>query len=136
MEFDQFTSQFFANGAHAGGVFEMDKPPKDPDDKKRLEATFNSKYSGMGNANKVVFTTGGKFTPDSVDPEKAQALQSRQFSVTEVARCMNLPPHILRDLFRSTFSNIESQMIDFVIYSILPLITLIEQNMNIAFFDK
>lgn len=136
MALDQFASLFFANGAHSGGVVTMDKPPKDQATKDRLEAKFNAKYSGLGNANKVVFMTGGEFKPDAVDPEKAQALQSRQFSVTEVARWMNLPPHIIKDLSRSTFSNIEAQNIELVIYSLMPLITQIEQNMNIAFFDK
>lgn len=136
MALDQFASLFFANGAHAGGVVEMEKEPKTDADKKRLEAKFNSKYSGMDNSGKVVFISGGKFIADSVDPEKAQALQSRQFSVTEVARWMNLPPHIIKDLSRSTFSNIEAQMIEMVVYSLMPLITQIEQNMNIAFFDK
>ncbi|MBA7533849.1 hypothetical protein ES705_26095 [subsurface metagenome] len=54
----------------------------------------------------------------------------------EIARWTNLPPHILRELARATFSNIEEQSLELVIYSLLPVVTQIEQATNITLFDE
>ena len=134
MALDQFAATFFGQGLHAGGIVEVDGGTG-PEEKKRLQTDFNKKYSGLGKFFRVIFLSNAKYTPDITDPEKAQALESRQFSVVEVARWMNLPPHMLRDLTRATYSNIEEQEIELVVYSFMPLATQIENAMNIAFFD-
>jgi len=132
---DEFAGAFFGNGVHPGGFVEVDPGMKE-ETRKELQKDFNEKYRGLGKMWKVIFLAGGKFNPEEIDPGKAQALESRQFSIVEVARWMNLPPHILRELSRATFSNIEQQGIELVIYSLLPITTQIEQAMNIAFFDE
>ena len=107
-------------------------------DKERLKEDFEQKYMGLGKLFSTLFLPPivDEYKEMEIDPEKAQALQSRQFSITEVARWMNLPPHILKDLTRSSFNNIEEQALELVIYSFLPLVTQIEQTMNITFFDE
>jgi len=66
----------------------------------------------------------------SIPPEDSQFLESRQFQIPEVARWFNLPPHKLKDLTKSSFSNIESEQISFVTDSILPWLVRLEQNYN------
>ena len=132
---DQFAASYFGSGTHAGGIMQM-QGNVDTEEKKRLQVDFNEKYSGLGKSHKVIFVTNAEYKPDNADPEKSQALESRQFSVEEVARWMNLPPHILRDLSRATFSNIEHQGIELVVYSFYPFASQIENAMNIAFFDE
>lgn len=132
---DESVGLFFGHGTHAGGFVEVEGS-MDEDTRKALQKDFNEKYAGLGNIWKIIFLKNAKYKPEEVDLEKYQALQSRQFSVVEVARWMNLPPHILRDLTRATYSNIEEQGIDLVVYSLLPLTTQIEQEMNVAFFDE
>jgi HK97 family phage portal protein len=136
MALDQFAASYFGHGTHVGGIARLQKA-LDPEDKKRLKADFNEKYQGLGKLFNTLFLPPviTDYKQEEVDPEKSQALESRQFSVVEVARWMNLPPHVLRELSRATFSNIEHQGIELVVYSFLPLTTQIEQAMNIVFFD-
>lgn len=131
---DEFASGYFGHGTHPGGFVKIEGS-MDDETRKSMQKEFNELYAGLGNIWKVIFMKNSEFKPLEVDAEKAQALQSRQFSIVEVARWLNLPPHILRDLTRATYSNIEQQGIELVIYSLLPLTTQIEQEMNIAFFD-
>ena len=70
----------------------------------------------------------------SISPEQAQFLSSRQFSIEEVARIFNVPPHMLKDLSKSSFNNIEMQSQEFVTYTLMPYITRIEQEMNLKLF--
>ena len=133
---DKFAATFFGSGIHAGGFVEVEKP-MDENVRQGLQTDFNEKYGGLGKMWKAIFMTGGaKFIESEIDAEKSQVLESRQFSIVEIARWTNLPPHILRDLARATFSNIEQQGIELVMYSLLPLTTQVEQAMNIALFTE
>ena len=57
-------------------------------------------------------------------------LLSRKFSVTDIARWLGLPPHMLGDLDRATFTNIEHQGQEFVTYSLGPWLSLWEFAVN------
>jgi HK97 family phage portal protein len=132
---DEFAATFFGSGIHGGGFVEVDKPMNE-ETRKELQKDFNEKYGGLGHTWKAIFLAGGaKFKESEIDAQKAQALESRQFSVIEASRWTNLPPHILRELSRATFSNIEQQGLELVIYSLVPITTQIEQAMNITLFD-
>jgi len=133
---DEFAGSFFGKGTKAGMFVEI--PGKmDEELRKGLQADFNDKYGALGESWKAIFMTGGaKAVPQEIDAVKAQALESRQFSIVEAARWTNLPPHILRELSRATFSNIEHQGIELVIYSLLPITTQIESAMNVSLLDE
>lgn len=132
---DHFAQYYFARATHTGGIVEVTGQMA-PGDRERTQADFNQKYSGLGRAWNTIFLTNAKFTKVDTEPEKTQLLQSRQFSVTEACRWTNLPPHILRDLTRATFANIEQQSTELVVYSFMPQAAQIENAMNIAFFDE
>jgi len=135
---EEFAAQFFGSGIKAGGFVQVPaEGTMGEETRQGLQKDFNEKYSGLGQAWKAIFLTGGaEWKANEVDAQKAQALESRQFSVVEIARWTNLPPHILRELARATFSNIEQQSLELVTYSLLPLATQIEQAMNIRLFDS
>jgi HK97 family phage portal protein len=133
---EEFAATFFGAGIKAGGFVETE-PPMNEETRKGLQKDFNEKYGKLGESWKAIFLSGGaKWKPNELDAQKAQALESRQFAVIEIARWTNLPPHVLRDLARATFSNIEEQALELVTYTLLPLAAQIEQTMNIAFFDE
>lgn len=133
---EEFAANFFGKGTKAGGFVEIEHK-MDEETRLGLQNDFNDKYGNLGSSWKAIFMTGGaKFKQQELDAVKAQALESRQFSVVEIARWTNLPPHILRELSRATFSNIEQQGIELVIYSLLPITTQIEQAMNVALFSE
>jgi HK97 family phage portal protein len=78
------------------------------------------KKSGVTNFGKALLMWGGsKFHPLEINLSDAQALESREFQVEEVARWFGLPPHKLQHLKRSTFNNIEHQSQEFVTDSLL-----------------
>ena len=79
----------------------------------------------VGNAD-----AGTKIQSLSMTNEDAQFLESRKFQVVEIARWFNIPPHLLKDLERATFSNVEEQQIDFVRYTIMPWIVVWEREIR------
>jgi HK97 family phage portal protein len=72
----------------------------------------------------------------AIPPEDSQFLETRQFQIPEIARWFNLPPHKLKDLTRSSFSNIESEQISFVTDSILPWLIRLESNYNTQLLNQ
>lgn len=68
-----------------------------------------------------------KYSPISVSPEQAQFLETRKFQINEIARIFRIPPHMVGDLDKSSFSNIEQQSLEFVKYTLDPWVIRWEQ---------
>jgi HK97 family phage portal protein len=125
----EFAAKFFGNGARPGGLLTHAGQPT-ADARKKLRDDWVANHGGAENANKVGVLWGGwsfDATAGSISPHDSQLLESRRFQTEEVARWLNIPPHLLRDLSRATFSNIEHQGIDFVTYSLSPPLVCKEQ---------
>ena len=75
----------------------------------------------------AVLEEGMAYKPISLPPEDSQFLETKQFSVTEICRIFRVPPHLVADLSRATFSNIEYQSLNFVMHSLTPWLVRIEQ---------
>lgn len=122
---EEFGARFFGNGARPGGVLEHPGVVKDPD---KLRDSWNKVYQGTANSHKVaVLEEGMKYHEVGMSPEDSQFLQTRAFQLTEICRIFRVPPHMIGDLSRSTFSNIEHQSIDFVVHTIRPWLVRWEQ---------
>ena len=131
---EEFGATFFSNGAKPSSILQTDRALSDTA-LQRLKTSFNSNYGKLKNSNStIVLEEGLTFKPISISPEQAQFLSSRQFSIEEVARIFNCPPHMLKDLSKSSFNNIEMQSQEFVTYTLMPYITRIEQEMNLKLF--
>ena len=131
---EEFGATFFSNGAKPSSILQTDRALSDTA-LQRLKTSFNNNYSKLKNSNStIVLEEGLTFKPISISPEQAQFLSSRQFSIEEVARIFNVPPHMLKDLSKSSFNNIEMQSQEFVTYTLMPYITRIEQEMNLKLF--
>lgn len=130
MAMETFGSRFFGEGTHPGVIVEH--PTKlSPEAHANLKKSLSDTYSGLGNSHRLMLLEEGmKFQKIVIDPKDSQFLESRQFNIPEIARWFNLPPHKLKDLTRSSFSNIESEQISFVTDSILPWLIRLEQNFN------
>ena len=115
---EEYGAKFFANGAAPGGVLEHPGTIKDP---QRVRESWQSTFGGSGNANKIaVLEEGMKYTPIGISPEQAQFLETRKFQINEIARIFRVPPHMVGDLEKSSFSNIEQQSLEFVKYTLDP----------------
>ena len=122
---EDYGASFFANGAAPGGVLEHPGTIKDPT---RVRESWQQTFGGAKNGNKVaVLEEGMKYTPISVSPEQAQFLETRKFQLNEIARIFRIPPHMIGDLEKSSFSNIEQQSLEFVKYTLDPWVIRWEQ---------
>jgi len=127
---EEYGAKFFANGAAPGGVLEHPGTIKDP---QRVRESWQSTFGGTGNANKIaVLEEGMKYTPISISPEQAQFLETRKFQINEIARIFRVPPHMVGDLEKSSFSNIEQQSMEFVKYTLDPWVIRWEQSLQRA----
>ena len=129
---EEYGAKFFANGAQPSGVLEHPGTLKDP---ARVRESWQAAFGGSHNANKVaVLEEGLKYTPISVPPEQAQFLETRKFQINEIARIFRVPPHMVGDLEKSSFSNIEQQSLEFVKYTLEPWLMRWEQAMGRRLF--
>ena len=131
---EEFGAKFFSNGARPSGVLTHPNTVKDP---AALRASWNSAYGGSSNASRVaVLEEGMTFTPLSMPNNEAQFIETRRFQVEEICRIYRVPPHMVADLSRATFSNIEHSSIDFAIHTIRPWLVRMEQAMNRALIPE
>ena len=130
---EEYGAKFFANGATPGGILEHPGTVKDP---QRVRDSWTSAFGGSSNANKVaVLEEGMKYTPISISPEQAQFLETRKFQINEIARIFRVPPHMVGDLEKSSFSNIEQQSLEFVKYTLDPWVARWEQAIVLSLFS-
>lgn len=125
---DEYGAAFYANGAQPGGVLEHPGVVKNP---QRVRDSWNAIYQGAKNAHKVaILEEGMSYKPISVNPQEAQFLETRKFQIDEIARIFRVPPHMVGDLDKSSFSNIEQQSLEFVKYTLAPWIARWEQTIH------
>jgi len=136
MALESFGSLFFANGTHPGTI--VSHPAKlSQVAHDNLQSSLTTAYSGLGQSHKLLLLEEGmKIEKFGMPMNDAQFLESRQFQIPEVARWFNLPPHKLKDLTRSSFSNIEQEQQSFYTDSILPWLVRLEANYNMQLLTK
>jgi HK97 family phage portal protein len=127
---EEYGAKFFANGAAPGGVLEHPGTIKDP---QKVRDSWNAAYQGSSNSHRVaVLEEGMKYQPIGISPEQAQFLETRKFQINEIARIFRVPPHMVGDLEKSSFSNIEQQSLEFVKYTLDPWVIRWEQTISRA----
>ena len=134
MAIEEYGNTFFKNGAKLSGVLSTDRSLSETAID-RLRQSFNNTYSQLSGSNQTaILEEGLTFKPVGISPDQAQFLASRTFSLEEIGRIWNIPPHMLGDLSKSSFNNIEMQSQEFVTYTLLPYLTRIENEMNLKLF--
>jgi HK97 family phage portal protein len=122
---EEYGAKFFANGA-APAAFWNIRHHQDP---QRVREAWHRNSGGSGNSNKIaVLEEGMKYTPIGISPEQAQFLETRKFQINEIARIFRVPPHMVGDLEKSSFSNIGKQSLEFVKYTLDPWVIRWEQS--------
>jgi HK97 family phage portal protein len=131
---EEYGAKFFANGAAPSGVLEHPGTIKEPG---KVREAWQSQFGGSANSNKIaVLEEGMKYTPISISPEQAQFLETRKFQINEIARIFRVPPHMVGDLEKSSFSNIEQQSLEFVKYTLDPWVVRWEQTLARTLFTS
>ena len=132
---EEFAARFFGKGVHASGILEhpgvLGEEAFD-----NVKKTFEQQQGGLDKAwQPMILEEGMQWKSISMPMTDAQLLESRQFSVVEIARIFNLPPHLLRDLSKASFNNIEEENLHFVILSVRPWLVRWEQALQKKVFD-
>lgn len=127
---EEYGASFFSNGATPGGVLEHPGVIKEPG---KVRDSWHAAYGGTKNAGKVaILEEGMKYQQIGIPPEEAQFLETRKFQIDEIARLYRIPPHMVGDLEKSSFSNIEQQSLEFVKYTLDPWVIRWEQGLTQA----
>ena len=116
-----YGARFFANDAKpSGGWIEFPGAFKDSEAKKVFRESYQAAQSGANRGKVLVLENGMKFHEVGVTNKDAQFLELRKFQITDIARLFRVPPHMIADLDRATFSNIEQQSLEFVMHTMTP----------------
>lgn len=116
---EEFGGRFFGNGIRPSGVLEHPGHPS-AEAIVHLREAFEAQHKGLSNAQRMMILEEGiKWQQMGIPPEDAQFLETRKFAVSDVARWYQIPPHMLAEMDRATFSNIEHQGIEFVTHTLM-----------------
>ena len=116
-----YGARFFANDAKpTGGWIEFPGSFKDGEAKRVFRESYQAAQSGANRGKVLVLENGMKFHEVGVTNKDAQFLELRKFQITDIARLFRVPPHMIADLDRATFSNIEQQSLEFVMHTMTP----------------
>jgi HK97 family phage portal protein len=127
LAYEEYSGRLFGNGANINGVLETPQAMSD-EALSRFRTLWQQNYGGVGNAGKTaILEQGMKWQAIGIAPKDAEFIISRKFQITEIARIFRVPPHMLADLERATFSNIEHQSLEFIRDTIRPWLVRWEQ---------
>jgi HK97 family phage portal protein len=128
---EKFGAEFFGNGSQARGVLEHPGMMGD-----EAYANFKKSWESRGHHSTPILEEGMAYKQITIPPEAAQFIASREFQLQDIARVYRVPPHLLADLSRATFSNIEHSDIQFVKYTLRPLVKRYEQELEVKLLGK
>lgn len=129
MSVERAASATFRNGVRSSGAFQTEKP-MNKEQMTESQAALEEKYAGAMNAGRpLLLANGFKFQPISINPEDAQMLESRAFSVEEICRFFGVPPFMVGHTEKSTSwgTGIEQQTLGFVKFTLRRRLKRIEQ---------
>ncbi len=133
----RYSAEFYRNGA-APGVVLMTEKRLDPDIMERLRVGWKIAYGREGGNRRgtAILEEGLKAEKLSLSQEDSQFIETRKLSRSEIAGIFRVPPHMIGDLDKATFSNIEHQSLQFVRDCIRPLCVSFEQELNAKLFPR
>lgn len=130
LNYEQFSTSFYKNAAMPSGVFEHPSSLSDAAFN-RLREDLRKNYTGMGNRGvPMILEEGMEWKPVTYKPAEAQLLESKQFQVEDICRIFRVPQHLVNKLDRSTYSNIEQQQLEFIMFTMLPVFRRFEDCIN------
>lgn len=126
---EKAVENFFASGCAVNGILSTDSPRLTEDQRNNIREAWIKSQTGDGSG-MAVLEGGMKYSPVSANSQQAQMLETRQFNIQEIARFFGISPVLLQDLTHSGYNTIEAMQQEFVIHTLLPYVTLIENECN------
>lgn len=128
----QFGSRFFGNGARPGVVLRHPKTLSEGAVQRMKDSWINA-HEGLSNAHRVaILEEGVDLVTVGIPPEEAQFLETRRYQLHDIARIYRIPPHLLQDLTQGGHNTVEQLSLEFVTYTLLPLLENFEQELMMS----
>lgn len=116
-----YGARFFANDAKpSGGWIEAPVQFKDKEARQVFRESVQDAQSSANRGKLMVLDSGMKYHEVGVTNQDAQFLETRKFSISDIARWFGVPPHKIGDLDKATFSNIEQQALEYIQDALQP----------------
>lgn len=126
---EQHAAQLFGNGARPSGILSTDRPLK-AEQMAAIRESWTAAHGGDNAMGTAVLDNGFSWSALTMTSTDAQFIENRKLQIAEVSRIFRVPPHMLGDLDRATFSNIEQQNIEFLVYSLMSWLKRWESAIN------
>lgn len=126
---EEYEARLFENDSRPSGILSL-QGRLEKDAQQRLKESWQSAFTGSNRHKVAVLEEGITWSAIGMSNNDAQFLELRKFQVIEICRIFRVPPHLVMDLDRATFSNVEEQGIEFIQYSLRPWLIRYEQSMN------
>ncbi len=133
---NEYSGKYFSNDARPGGI--LRHPGKLGDEAAgRLKKSWRDAYQGSGNSHgTAILEEGMEYHAVGLSPEDSQMIDSQKFSVIDICRAFRVPLNLVQDHDRSTYSNVTEQNRSFVVHTLVPWLTRIEQACNRVLFTE
>lgn len=135
---EDYAARFYTQNTRPQGalktVTKMDKQAK-----KNIAEGWLEAYGGRDNYHKVaILDEGLEFQSLGLDAEESQMLETRKFGVNEIARLLNIPLHMLKDLESgsSGYNSIVQQFMEFAVVTMTPITVAWQEEFNIKLFTE
>lgn len=132
---EAYGAGFFGNSSIPSG-FITTGAKLNPDQARDLGRRWAENYGGQRSQGTAVLDSGAKFERVTMPPEEAQFIETRKFQLADIARWYRVPPHMIGDLERATFGNIEHQALQFVTHTLRPWLVRFEQEITRKLFPS
>lgn len=133
---ERYGSTFFGNNARPDGFLKHPKVLTD-EAHNRLKNDWESKHQGLSGAHRIaILEEGVEYEAIGIEPDHAQFLETRKFQISDIARIFRVPPHMIADLERATFTNIEHQALEFVVHTLRPWLVRWEQAITLQLLSE
>lgn len=127
-----YAARYFQSGARPSVVLTTEKQTS-PETRESMRADWKRLYHGVDGEKVAVLDQGLKPEFLSHDNQESQFIETRTFQVVDIARAWGVPPHLVFELSRATFSNIEQQSLEFITFHLGPHYVRLEQALTRAF---
>ena len=131
MAAERFGSRLFKNGTRPSGLLSTDAKLS-AEQMELMSSSWRRANSGDDELRTAILGGGLKWTAISISPEDAQFLETRKYQRSETAGIFRVPAHMINDMEKATFSNIEHQDIAFVVHTLTPWVRRIEQRIAVS----
>jgi HK97 family phage portal protein len=133
---DDFSAEYFANGGIVSGIVKV-KEQLSEVAYQRLKRDWAENHTKKGKRHGVpILEQGAEFDLLNPNPEESQLLETRKYKRSTIAGLFRVPAHLINDLEKATFSNVEHLDLSFVKHCLRPWLTNIEQRCSLHFLRK